>query len=107
MEANVMIPSGHTLVMGGLLKDSTTKAHSKVPILGDIPGAGWFFRSKGKAREKGNLLIFVTPTIVDTEDFYVNSVGRDFLKTRYTEKVEPVETAWDSAKPHDWTKPVY
>ena len=107
IEANVMIPSGHTLVMGGLLKDSTTKAHTKVPILGDIPGAGWFFRSKGKAREKGNLLIFVTPTIVDTEDFYVNSVGRDFLKTRYTEKVEPVETAWDSAKPHDWTKPVY
>ena len=107
MEANVMIPSGNTLVMGGLLSDSTTTAKTKVPVLGDVPGLGWFFRSKGKSRNKANLLIFVTPTIVDAEDYYVNSVGRDFLKTRYTEKTEPVETAWDSADPHDWTKPVY
>jgi type II secretory pathway component GspD/PulD (secretin) len=107
IEANVMIPSGHTLVMGGLISDRTTKSNTKVPILGDIPGAGWFFRTKGKERNKGNLLIFVTPTIVDGEDYMVNPVGRDFLKTRYSEKVEPVETAWDSAKPHDWTKPVY
>lgn len=107
IEANVMIPSGHTLVMGGLLSDRVTKTGTKVPIMGDIPGLGWFFRTKGKERNKANLLIFVTPTIVDAEDVMANSVGRDFLKTRYSEKSEPVETAWDSAKPHDWTKPVY
>lgn len=107
MEANVMIPSGSTLVMGGLLSDSTTKRHTKVPILGDIPGAGWFFRSKGKERNKANLIIFVTPTVIDAEDFYANEASRDFLKSRHVENIESMETAWDSAKPHDWTKPVY
>jgi len=107
MEANVMIPSGQTMVMGGLLSDNSTVQRTKVPILGDIPVLGWFFRSKGKERNKGNLLIFVTPTIVEEEDFYVNSSGRDFLKSRPSEKIDALDTAWDSAKPHDWTKPVY
>ena len=105
MEANVMIPSGNTLVMGGLTSDSETKSYTKVPILGDVPGLGWFFRTKGKDRTKANLIIFVTPTIVDDEDFYASTSGRDFLRTRAVEKPEIPLTAWDSAKPHDWTKP--
>lgn len=105
MEANVMIPSGNTLVMGGLISDSETKSYTKVPVLGDVPGLGWFFRTKGKERTKSNLIIFVTPTIVEDQDFYASSSGRDFLRTRAVEKPEVAESAWDSAKPHDWTKP--
>jgi type II secretory pathway component GspD/PulD (secretin) len=105
MEANVMIPSGHTLVMGGLVSDNTTKNYTKVPVLGDLPGLGWFFRSKGKSRDKSNLIIFVTPTIVESNDFYANAAGREFLNTRSAEKAEEIESDWDSAKPHDWTKP--
>jgi general secretion pathway protein D len=105
MEANVMIPSGNTLVMGGLVSDSSTKVHTKVPIMGDIPGLGWFFRSKGKSRNKANLIIFVTPTIIGEEDFYASMEGKEFLKTRHTEQTDSLESAWDSAKPHDWTKP--
>lgn len=107
IETRVMIPSGNTLVMGGLLNDTQTKSYIKVPLLGDLPGIGLAFRKESKTRNKANLLIFITPTIVNDEAFLSTSSGSEFLKTRVTEKPEPEETAWDSGKPHDWTKPVY
>jgi type IV pilus assembly protein PilQ len=107
VETQVLIPNGNTLVMGGLANDTKNKEYVKVPILGDIPGLGWAFRKEGKKRNKSNLLIFITPTIVEDEAFHLTSSGSDFLKTKITEKPESPESAWDSAKPHDWTKPVY
>lgn len=107
IETQVLIPSGNTLVMGGMVNDTQTKNYTKVPLLGDIPGLGWAFRKEGKARNKSNLLIFITPTIVDDQAFHLTSSGSDFLKNKIAEKPEPVESAWDSGKPHDWTKPVY
>jgi general secretion pathway protein D len=107
IETHVMIPSGNTLVMGGLINDTKTKSYSKVPLLGDIPGLGLAFRREGKTRNKSNLLIFITPTIVEDDAFHMTASGSEFLKTRVSEKPEPEETAWDSGKPHDWTKPVY
>jgi type II secretory pathway component GspD/PulD (secretin) len=106
METHVMIPSGNTLVMGGMLNDSSTKGHTKVPLLGDVPGVGFFFRSSNKSRNKQNLLIFVTPTIVQDDDFHLAATGREFLATKDVPRAETRESAWDSAKPHDWTKPV-
>lgn len=65
LDSNVLIKSGDTLAIGGLLQDEVTKARSKVPILGDIPVLGYFFQEKLNARTKRNLLVFVTPTIID------------------------------------------
>jgi type IV pilus assembly protein PilQ len=65
LDSNVLIKSGDTLAIGGLLQDEVTKARSKVPILGDIPILGYFFQEKLNARTKRNLLVFVTPTIID------------------------------------------
>jgi type IV pilus assembly protein PilQ len=65
LDSNVLIKSGDTLAIGGLLQDEQTKAHSKVPILGDIPVLGYLFQEKLNARTKRNLLVFVTPTIID------------------------------------------
>ncbi len=107
IETSVMIPSGNTLVMGGLIHDTKTKAYTKVPLLGDLPGVGLAFRSENKKRTKQNLMIFITPTIIDDEAFHLSSSGADFLKTQVTDTPEPPESAWDSAKPHDWSKPVY
>jgi type II secretory pathway component GspD/PulD (secretin) len=107
IETQVLIPSGNTLVMGGMVNDTQTKNYTKVPLLGDIPGLGWAFRKEGKSRNKSNLLIFITPTIVDDAAFHLTSSGTDFLKSRISEKPEKPESAWDSGRPHDWTKPVY
>ena len=67
LESNVLIKSGDTLAIGGLLQDEQTKARSKVPILGDVPLLGYFFQEKLNARTKRNLLVFVTPTIIDQD----------------------------------------
>lgn len=65
LDSNVLIKSGDTLAIGGLLQDEQTKARTKVPVLGDIPVLGYFFQERLNARTKRNLLVFVTPTIID------------------------------------------
>ena len=64
LESNVLIKSGDTLAIGGLLQDEGLKRRNKVPILGDIPGLGYLFQEKLNVRTKRNLLVFVTPTII-------------------------------------------
>ena len=60
----MLIKSGDTLAIGGLLQDEVTKTHNKVPVLGDIPVIGYAFQEHLNARTKRNLLVFVTPTII-------------------------------------------
>jgi len=63
-DTKVVIGNGQTLIIGGLIKEKTTSGVSKVPFLGDIPGLGWFFKSKKDTKNKTELLIFVSPTII-------------------------------------------
>jgi type IV pilus secretin PilQ/predicted competence protein len=65
LDSNVLIKSGDTLAIGGLLQDEVTKARTKVPLLGDVPLLGYVFQSHTNTRTKRNLLVFVTPTIID------------------------------------------
>ena len=64
LESNVLIKSGDTLAIGGLLQDETSKGRTKVPGLGDIPFLGYLFQERINTRTKRNLLVFVTPTII-------------------------------------------
>lgn len=64
LESNVLIKSGNTLAIGGLLQDESLKTGSKVPGLGDIPILGYVFQQRSNARSKRNLLVFITPTII-------------------------------------------
>lgn len=104
METKVMIPSGNTLVLGGLVQDDVRTSNTKVPLLGDIPFMGSAFRSDSKSRQKNNLIIFVTPTIVQEEDYQPTKT--DFLKTPTPtqDAVDGDWSAWDSGKPADWSK---
>ncbi len=65
LDSNVLIKSGDTLAIGGLLQDEVVKSRTKVPVLGDIPVVGYLFSSRSNVRSKRNLLVFVTPTIID------------------------------------------
>jgi len=100
IDTQVMIPSGHTLVLGGLVQDDTRTSNTKVPVLGDIPGLGRAFRSDSKSRQKNNLLVFITPTIVQDEDF--QPTKSTFLKTPMGSVEDKPWSAWDSGKPVDW-----
>jgi type II secretory pathway component GspD/PulD (secretin) len=103
IDTQVLIPSGNTLVMGGLVSDDVSKDYTKVPVLGDIPGLGWAFRSQNNTQEKRNLLIFITPTIVQDADF--QPAHSDFLKHKIKADKDAKIGYWDSGKPADWTKP--
>ncbi len=63
-DSHVLIKSGDTLAIGGLLQDEVSKGRTKVPIMGDIPLFGYLFQERVNTRTKRNLLVFVTPTIV-------------------------------------------
>ena len=65
LESNVLIKSGDTLAIGGLLQDEMVKSRTKVPLMGDVPVLGYLFQSRTNIRTKRNLLVFVTPTIID------------------------------------------
>ena len=58
------IKSGETIVVGGIIKENNSNNVSGVPILKDIPGLGWLFKSKTNERSKSELLIFLTPTVL-------------------------------------------
>ena len=66
LDSNVLIKSSDTLAIGGLLQDEQTKGRTKVPVLGDVPVIGYLFQEHLNARTKRNLLVFVTPTIIDS-----------------------------------------
>jgi type IV pilus secretin PilQ/predicted competence protein len=67
LESNVLIRSGDTLAIGGLLQDEVAKARNKVPLLGDVPLLGYLFQERLNNRVKRNLLVFVTPTIINSK----------------------------------------
>lgn len=62
--SSVTIKSGYTLAIGGLIQQDTEKRNSKVPVLGEIPGLGRLFSSKGKLVDKRNLIVFITAKIL-------------------------------------------
>jgi len=63
----VTVWDGQTVAIGGLIREDVQKVQDKVPFLGDIPLAGRLFRSDADQKIKKNLVIFVTPRILDAE----------------------------------------
>jgi type IV pilus assembly protein PilQ len=63
----VLIKSGNTLAIGGLMRVDVTDTYTKVPLIGDAPILGPLFRSKSLSKTKRDLLIFLTPTIVSAD----------------------------------------
>jgi len=64
-ETRVQVLNGQTLVIGGLFQSEDSKQLRKVPFLGDIPILGEFFKSRHNIRRESELMIFVTPEIVE------------------------------------------
>ncbi len=69
---SVRVKDGDTLILTGVISEKDTEVISKWPILGDIPILGNLFKNSGKAKEKRELVILVTPRIIG-EDFKADS----------------------------------
>jgi general secretion pathway protein D len=66
---SVTMPSGHTMVLGGVIEDQSSETSDGIPILKDIPLLGVLFRNTEKTQRKTNLYFFLTPYILDDPDF--------------------------------------
>ncbi len=66
----VLVKSGETVVLGGLMDEQTQEQISKVPLLGDIPVLGYLFRSSKTSTAKRNLMVFIRPTILRDANVY-------------------------------------
>ena len=65
IQTQVLVKDGQTVVLGGIYETERREIETKVPFLGDIPGVGYLFRSTTNQTSKAELLIFVTPRILD------------------------------------------
>jgi type II secretory pathway component HofQ len=61
------IKNGETIVIGGLVSRTDSNTVQKVPILGDLPVLGQFFRTKDRAVVENELLIFITATVLEDD----------------------------------------
>jgi general secretion pathway protein D len=64
IDTSVIVQNGQTVVIGGLIDESTALTEKKVPVLGDIPLLGWLFKTRGRGNEKTNLFVFITPRVI-------------------------------------------
>lgn len=94
-ETTVLVKDNTTLILGGLMKDTITEYDEKVPFLGDIPVLGKLFSTKGKSKEKTELVILLTPHIIEgdksTEEtnFYVKEWKEKTKEARVERPEEP------------------
>jgi len=65
VKTNVLVDNGETIVLGGVYKQTQKASTNKVPLLGDIPVIGNAFKKNSRTFNKSEMLIFVTPRIVD------------------------------------------
>ena len=64
LQTSVLVRNAETVVLGGIFQDERTQSEDRVPYLSSIPGIGNLFKRRSNATRKRELLVFVTPTIV-------------------------------------------
>ncbi len=102
LETTVMVKNKNTVVLGGLIDDTTTNTIYKVPCLGDLPLVSWLFKSTADTESRTNLYIFMTPRVVNTQDqaqdVYKEKI--DYMQGLSSEKIK----MYDSGKAHTETE---
>jgi general secretion pathway protein D len=87
LKTSIVVNSGDTAVLGGLVRDEEQESITKVPVLGDIPILGWLFKSRSISKEKVNLVVFITPKIIrnpnDSKQLLDKKIGQrlGFIKS--------------------------
>ncbi|MCY4513239.1 MAG: hypothetical protein OXB86_06090 [Bdellovibrionales bacterium] len=86
IETKLVLHDGETAVLGGLMTDKEVKNENKVPVLGDIPVVGWLFKGSTVQKQKRNLIVFLTPTIIRGRD--QKNQNRKLLGKKLEERIE-------------------
>ena len=93
IDTNVLVDDGQIIVLGGLIEDTVQDGQEKVPGLGDIPVLGNLFKYQNRKRVKTNLMVFLRPTVVRSNDQSVNLAADRYELIREVEKAsQPLQT---------------
>src|SRR3989337_1273257 len=93
-KANVLVRDGETVVIGGIMKDTSSNSDSCVPYLKDIPVFGWLFKKSSWQKDFEELVVFITPRVLSAGSENLptaDQMWRDRL--RQTEGTAPVTTS--------------
>ena len=96
----VTLHSGSPIVIGGLMDSTESKTVSKIPLLGDIPILGEFFKHTSRTRDKRELIIVVTPYLVESQD-----LSQSPMSEPMREWYEKEEAYREAREPHDFKEP--
>ena len=78
IDTTILVDDQEVIIIGGLIRDKETSNNSKVPILGSVPGLGFLFRSTSTTTQKQNLLVFPSPTVLDSRAAITSATQRKF-----------------------------
>ncbi len=85
IQSVVTMPTGHTMILGGVTEDQSSDTDDGIPFLKDLPLIGFFFRTQEKTNRKTNLYFFLTPHILDEDDF------SDLAELTFRKKLEAAQ----------------
>jgi general secretion pathway protein D len=83
------VKNGQTIVLSGIRKETENKIKNKVPLLGDVPVLDWVFANTSDTKSVTELLVFVTPTVVDNPDENDKNYNSD-ERSRLRELAKPI-----------------
>lgn len=82
IKTQILAGDGQTVVLGGLIEDQLNKGDQRVPVLGSIPVLGHLFRTQSAQKRKTNLLIFLKPTIIRTDEVLTGATAEKYRNLR-------------------------
>jgi general secretion pathway protein D len=95
IKTNIVVDSGDTAVLGGLIEDKDTETVTKVPVLGDIPILGWLFKSQNHSKEKMNLTVFITPKVIRSPDD-----NASVMETKLSQRIDFIQQSMNGRDPN-------
>jgi type II secretory pathway component GspD/PulD (secretin) len=109
VETWLVAESGETVLIGGLIQDNITRTRSEVPCLGDLPLLGLLFGSRGRSVDKVELVVLITPSVVDRKKKSVDEVEAIMRTNKVEEEMKqeplpPHKQIWEFTKP--WEKTI-
>jgi type IV pilus assembly protein PilQ len=112
---NIMVKDGHTVVIGGMFRETSQSTKSQIPVLGNIPLLGYLFRSQADHTQREEVIVLLTPHIIKDDSVYAKMSEKELkeaerLRVGVRRGMMPIgrerlaECCYDQAI-HEWNKP--
>jgi type II secretory pathway component GspD/PulD (secretin) len=99
LTTTVTVPSGATVVLGGLINDQISKSESGIPVVGQLPYLGNFFKFQTRTRKRTELLVFIQPTVVESNIETLRASLKEEKRTKVGSDMSSLANPEDYASP--------